>query len=275
MHHTFTNILLCILIAVVLIATAMVQQGLKKQHQQLEALSESVAALQSRTTPLKRLEPTVSPPPDESTEDAADFPTRPDTATEAPDSSKIAARSTSSSNNEEDEPTPGDDADSAIDEPVETERDQPTDAPTGSAKTDQNGKSPNTSASDQDSGSRKATDGERDPRRAAVEAGWEQHGSTVTEVIRALLAGRYEAVRDQLTADLRGQMTVDMMESVMTPIRQRHGAFKEVLQYNRPDRYVPAGVHAFRVKVATERDEPLTFSITIDPSGRIAGLMIK
>jgi len=302
-NQTVTNILLCVLIAVVLIATAMVQQGLKQQNQHLQAFAESVEALNQRGPAGNSMSNAASPDSGllalngtgVSANDSApgDQPDRP-----GGDGDGDAGRQGAGGDGGDDGDGGGDGGgDRPTGEPGDSDPDVQTNRSDGPGETrdsDADGRNSdpsdggpaskaNGNAIDGDSAGKgegngpadPSSESRADPERAAVESAWKEHRQPVVGAIRELLAGQYQAVRDRLTADLRGQMTVDMMDSVMTPIRQRHGGFKEVLDYDRPDRYVPAGVHAFVVEVATERDQPLTFSITIDPGGRIAGLMIK
>lgn len=122
---------------------------------------------------------------------------------------------------------------------------------------------------------------EDDPSAAASpdlgELDWPTYGPTVEWTIETLMAGEYAEVRERFNDDLKTALPVTALASVMDPIRDKHGEFESIVDRASPSVRLPAGLHAFRVTVATANEtvDPLIFTITVNDQQQIAGLYVQ
>lgn len=105
---------------------------------------------------------------------------------------------------------------------------------------------------------------------------WQRFGPTITTVVDDLLAGRYDQVAEKFNEDMAAALDATRLAAAMNPIRQRAGAFRNVIEQQSLNITMPKpDMHPFRVVVATAKNEKLTFTITVTDAKKIAGLYIN
>ncbi|MHB1156407.1 MAG: hypothetical protein ACYC26_06150 [Phycisphaerales bacterium] len=113
------------------------------------------------------------------------------------------------------------------------------------------------------------------PADEAHQRQWAQCGEQVTGIIRDLLSGRYDAVVQQFNADMKAALPKAQLATVMDMARESHGGLDHVAKHESLNAPLPPGMHAFVVTAATEKSNPLVFTITLDDKGKIAGLYLR
>ena len=106
---------------------------------------------------------------------------------------------------------------------------------------------------------------------------WQTYGPAVIEVITHLLNGQYDPVVKQFDENMAQVLTRDGLAKAIDPFRQKHGTLSRLVSHMPvSDPAVPDSLHAFTVRVETEKDAGgLTFTVTLDDQKRIAGLYVQ
>lgn len=108
-----------------------------------------------------------------------------------------------------------------------------------------------------------------------VDRAWVQHEELVVATVRRLLDGDYAWVTQRFTPQMTRRLRREDIARALDPVRDEHGAFEEVAQYENITHGLDEGLHAFRVFVNTTRGGELTFTITVDDNGEIDGLFMR
>lgn len=110
----------------------------------------------------------------------------------------------------------------------------------------------------------------------AAEA-WQRFGPTIETALANLLAGKYADVNKQFTEPFAKSLDPMRLAAAFNPVRQRAGGFERVVEYeSMGSNGNPAATqHPFRVVVATEKNQQLTFSIIMTSAKQIDSLFIN